>query len=160
MRRCLGRRSPGCCMRCDVRRYEMPLLPFRSKAIVDARWPLMQPGSNSFSIQAGVPEDVFSMTTGNASTGSAVTALKGLGGVFFTGSHKTGLVVAQNAASNLVKVSLDVPRPSSKAYAEEACHTVSLWDATSSGSAGAGRKGPHLREERCAELGNLCSCYC
>lgn len=58
--------------------------------------------------EAGVPTDVFVMTTGRAETGAAVASTKGLGGLFFTGSYKTGLEIAKKAAPNLVKVQLEL----------------------------------------------------
>lgn len=58
--------------------------------------------------EAGVPEDAFVVTTGGGATGAAVASQPGLGGVFFTGSNRTGVAVAQLAASNLVKVQLEL----------------------------------------------------
>lgn len=58
--------------------------------------------------EAGVPKDVFIVTTGKGETGAAVASLKGLGGLFFTGSHKTGVEIAKQAAGNLVKVQLEL----------------------------------------------------
>jgi acyl-CoA reductase-like NAD-dependent aldehyde dehydrogenase len=46
------------------------------------------------------------MSTGRGGTGSAVASLKGLGGLYFTGSYKTGIEIASHTAPNLVKVSL------------------------------------------------------
>lgn len=58
--------------------------------------------------EAGVPKNVFAMTTGKGETGAAVASLKGLGGLFFTGSNKTGLEIAKQAAPNLVKLQLEL----------------------------------------------------
>ncbi|CAM6114719.1 unnamed protein product [Calypogeia fissa] len=58
--------------------------------------------------QAGVPANAFQVTTGKGGTGAAVASLEGLGGVFFTGSFKTGLQIAKQAAPNLVKVQLEL----------------------------------------------------
>ncbi|BBN01846.1 hypothetical protein MPTK1_2g10740 [Marchantia polymorpha subsp. ruderalis] len=58
--------------------------------------------------EAGVPKDAFMLCTGKGETGSAVSSLEGLGGIFFTGSFKTGLEIAKTAAPNLVKVQLEL----------------------------------------------------
>ena len=58
--------------------------------------------------EAGVPKNAFVMATGRGETGAAVASLQGLGGLFFTGSHKTGLEIARLAAPNLVKVQLEL----------------------------------------------------
>jgi acyl-CoA reductase-like NAD-dependent aldehyde dehydrogenase len=58
--------------------------------------------------EAGVPNNVFAMTTGRGETGSAVASQRGLGGLFFTGSYKTGLEVAKQTAPNLVKLQLEL----------------------------------------------------
>ncbi|KAJ7533555.1 hypothetical protein O6H91_13G054500 [Diphasiastrum complanatum] len=58
--------------------------------------------------EAGIPEDAFMLTTGGGGVGAKVASLKGLGGVFFTGSNKTGLEIAKKAAPNLVKVQLEL----------------------------------------------------
>lgn len=58
--------------------------------------------------EAGIPEDAFVVTMGGGATGAAVAALEGLGGVFFTGSNRTGVAVARLAAPNLVKVQLEL----------------------------------------------------
>jgi acyl-CoA reductase-like NAD-dependent aldehyde dehydrogenase len=48
------------------------------------------------------------MSTGRGGTGSAVASLKGLGGLYFTGSYKTGIEIASHTAPNLVKVQLEL----------------------------------------------------
>lgn len=58
--------------------------------------------------EAGVPNNVFAMTTGRGETGAAVASLKGLGGLFFTGSYKTGQQIAKQSAPNLVKLQLEL----------------------------------------------------
>ncbi|CAM6038858.1 unnamed protein product [Sphagnum compactum] len=58
--------------------------------------------------EAGVPNDVFVMSTGRGGTGAAVASLKGLGGLYFTGSYKTGIEIASHTAPNLVKVHLEL----------------------------------------------------
>ncbi|KAL3696991.1 hypothetical protein R1sor_011067 [Riccia sorocarpa] len=58
--------------------------------------------------EAGVPEDVFMLCTGKGETGAAVASLKGLGGIYFTGSVKTGVEISKAAAPNLVKVQLEL----------------------------------------------------
>lgn len=57
--------------------------------------------------QAGVPEDVFVPVVGAGATG-AVLLEQPLDGVFFTGSHATGVQVAQAAARRLAKVQLEL----------------------------------------------------
>eukprot|EP00899_Mesostigma_viride_P002032 jgi/Mesvir1/1182/Mv17678-RA.1 len=59
--------------------------------------------------EAGVPEDVFIVTTGDGKvTGAAVASLPSLGGLFFTGSYATGKLVAMASAPNMVKTQLEL----------------------------------------------------
>ena len=58
--------------------------------------------------EAGIPKDAFMIAIGRAETGAAVASLPRLGGLFFTGSHKTGLEIASLTASNLVKAQLEL----------------------------------------------------
>ncbi|KAL2643869.1 hypothetical protein R1flu_011456 [Riccia fluitans] len=58
--------------------------------------------------EAGVPKDAFVLCTGKGETGAGVASLEGLGGIFFTGSFKTGVEIAKAAAPNLVKVQLEL----------------------------------------------------
>jgi acyl-CoA reductase-like NAD-dependent aldehyde dehydrogenase len=57
--------------------------------------------------QAGVPEDVFTPIIGGGQAGAALMAHP-LDGVFFTGSHATGMKIAAAAAQQLAKVQLEL----------------------------------------------------
>lgn len=57
--------------------------------------------------QAGIPEDVFICTTGERETGQAVLDCP-LNGFFFTGSYRTGKFIAEQVASKLVPVGLEL----------------------------------------------------
>src|SRR5262249_52741413 len=52
--------------------------------------------------EAGVPAGLFATVTGGPSAGAAVAA-QPVDGLFFTGSYRTGALVAQAAASKMVK---------------------------------------------------------
>jgi acyl-CoA reductase-like NAD-dependent aldehyde dehydrogenase len=56
---------------------------------------------------AGVPDDVFSVATGDGATGAAV-ARQPVDGIFFTGSHATGAKIAASAAPRMIKVQLEL----------------------------------------------------
>eukprot|EP00898_Chlorokybus_atmophyticus_P003309 jgi/Chlat1/397/Chrsp10S08630 len=59
--------------------------------------------------EAGAGEAFVGVTgTGETGEGAAVAGLRGLGSLFFTGSHKTGVKIATAAAPNLVKVHLEL----------------------------------------------------
>lgn len=57
--------------------------------------------------EAGVPEDVFVPVYGAGEAGAALLAQR-LDGLFFTGSHATGMKIAQALASRLVKLQLEL----------------------------------------------------
>lgn len=57
--------------------------------------------------EAGVPEDVFVPLFGAGEVGAALLA-QPLDGLFFTGSHATGMKIAQALASRLVKLQLEL----------------------------------------------------
>jgi acyl-CoA reductase-like NAD-dependent aldehyde dehydrogenase len=57
--------------------------------------------------EAGVPHDVMTCLVGAGDVGSALLAQK-VDGLFFTGSHATGLRIAQALAGRLVKVQLEL----------------------------------------------------
>ena len=56
---------------------------------------------------AGVPQDVFVPLIGGAEVGSALLAQK-IDGLFFTGSHATGVKIAQALSSRLIKLQLEL----------------------------------------------------
>lgn len=56
---------------------------------------------------AGVPPDVFVVTTGDGSTGYALLR-QPVDGIFFTGSYPTGAKIAAGAARRMVKVQLEL----------------------------------------------------
>jgi acyl-CoA reductase-like NAD-dependent aldehyde dehydrogenase len=56
---------------------------------------------------AGVPDDLFSTLIGGAETGAALVAQR-LDGLFFTGSHATGMHIARSLATRLVKLQLEL----------------------------------------------------
>ena len=56
---------------------------------------------------AGVPKDVFVPLIGGAEVGSALLAQK-IDGLFFTGSHATGLKIAQALGPRLIKLQLEL----------------------------------------------------
>lgn len=49
--------------------------------------------------KAGLPEDVFTIVLGGADVGELLTKDKGIDGVAFTGSHKTGMSIFRHMAS-------------------------------------------------------------
>ncbi|EFJ19483.1 hypothetical protein SELMODRAFT_444247 [Selaginella moellendorffii] len=55
---------------------------------------------------AGIPEDVFVISSGGADTGSRIAGNKDIGGLFFTGSYDTGLEIAKKASPNLLQLEL------------------------------------------------------
>ncbi len=57
--------------------------------------------------QAGVPRDVFTPLVGAGPVGAALLAQK-IDGLFFTGSHATGVRIAQAVGSRLVKLQLEL----------------------------------------------------
>ncbi len=57
--------------------------------------------------EAGVPEAVFSAVIGDGAVGNALLDLP-VNGVFFTGSHGTGVKIAKKAAERLIKVQLEL----------------------------------------------------
>ena len=56
---------------------------------------------------AGIPEDVFITLVGGAPVGAALQAQR-IDGLFFTGSHATGIGIAQALAPRLVKLQLEL----------------------------------------------------
>jgi acyl-CoA reductase-like NAD-dependent aldehyde dehydrogenase len=56
---------------------------------------------------AGVPEEVFPVLIGGGDVGAALLE-QDLGGVYFTGSHATGVKVAQAASKKLMRVQLEL----------------------------------------------------
>ncbi len=56
---------------------------------------------------AGVPKDVFVPLIGGAEVGSALLAQK-IDGLFFTGSHATGIKIAQAIGPRLIKLQLEL----------------------------------------------------
>ena len=57
--------------------------------------------------EAGVPADVMQCLVGGADVGSAALAQR-IDGVFFTGSHATGVKIAQAVAHRMVKLQLEL----------------------------------------------------
>jgi acyl-CoA reductase-like NAD-dependent aldehyde dehydrogenase len=57
--------------------------------------------------QSGVPEDVFVTLVGEGAVGAALVE-QPLDGLFFTGSHATGLRIAKAAASRFLKLQLEL----------------------------------------------------
>jgi len=57
--------------------------------------------------EAGVPQDVFPVILGGGRAGQTLID-SGVDGVFFTGSHRTGLLVASAAAAHLIPVQLEL----------------------------------------------------
>lgn len=57
--------------------------------------------------EAGVPADVFQFVTGAGEAGAALLA-DDIDGVYFTGSHATGVKIAQAAAAKLIPVQLEL----------------------------------------------------
>ncbi|OQW50741.1 MAG: aldehyde dehydrogenase [Proteobacteria bacterium SG_bin7] len=58
-------------------------------------------------IESGIPKDIFVPVMGGREVGADLLNLP-LNGVFFTGSYPTGLVIAQAAAKQLMKVQLEL----------------------------------------------------
>lgn len=56
---------------------------------------------------AGVPKDVFVALIGGAEVGTALLSTK-IDGLFFTGSHATGIKIAQALGSRLIKLQLEL----------------------------------------------------
>lgn len=56
---------------------------------------------------AGIPEEVFPTLVGGGEVGAALLE-QDLGGVYFTGSHATGVKVAQAASKKLMRVQLEL----------------------------------------------------
>ena len=56
---------------------------------------------------AGVPKDAFAAVIGGAEVGSALLAQK-IDGLFFTGSHATGIKIAQVLGPRLIKLQLEL----------------------------------------------------
>jgi acyl-CoA reductase-like NAD-dependent aldehyde dehydrogenase len=56
---------------------------------------------------AGVPKDVFATLVGGADVGAALLAQK-IDGLFFTGSHATGVKIAQALGPRLIKLQLEL----------------------------------------------------
>jgi acyl-CoA reductase-like NAD-dependent aldehyde dehydrogenase len=56
---------------------------------------------------AGVPEDVFQALVGGGAVGAALVELP-VGGLFFTGSYRTGRRIAEAAAAHLTRVQLEL----------------------------------------------------
>ena len=61
----------------------------------------------SLLFEAGVPADVFQFVTGAGEAGAALLA-DDIDGVYFTGSHATGVKIAQAAAAKLIPVQLEL----------------------------------------------------
>jgi acyl-CoA reductase-like NAD-dependent aldehyde dehydrogenase len=57
--------------------------------------------------QAGVPQDVFTTLIGAGDLGAALLEQR-LDGVFFTGSHATGLAIAQKVAPQMLRLQLEL----------------------------------------------------
>ena len=57
--------------------------------------------------EAGVPRDVFAPLVGAGPVGAALLAQR-IDGLFFTGSHATGMRIAQTVGSRLVKLQLEL----------------------------------------------------
>jgi len=57
--------------------------------------------------EAGVPEDVFIVITGGGETGAALVK-QDVEAIFFTGSYATGLRIAQEAGSRLIRLNLEL----------------------------------------------------
>jgi acyl-CoA reductase-like NAD-dependent aldehyde dehydrogenase len=57
--------------------------------------------------EAGVPEGVFTVVTGDAETGAALTA-QPVDGLFFTGSYATGRRIAEAMAGRMVRLQLEL----------------------------------------------------
>lgn len=57
--------------------------------------------------QAGVPADILVCVVGDGATGQALLEQK-IDGLFFTGSHATGLRIAQTLSTRLVKLQLEL----------------------------------------------------
>lgn len=57
--------------------------------------------------EAGVPQDVLQVLVGGGEVGAALAAQK-IDGMFFTGSHATGMKIAQALGSRLVKLQLEL----------------------------------------------------
>ena len=57
--------------------------------------------------EAGVPRDVFAALVGGGTVGSALLA-QDIDGVFFTGSHATGLKIAQAVGARFIKLQLEL----------------------------------------------------
>lgn len=57
--------------------------------------------------QAGVPEDVFVPVIGGGSVGQSLVE-QPIDGIFFTGSYRTGSRIAQNVASRLIRIGLEL----------------------------------------------------
>lgn len=58
-------------------------------------------------VRAGVPADVMQCLVGDGSVGAAALAQR-IDGVFFTGSHATGVKIAQAVAHRMVKLQLEL----------------------------------------------------
>jgi acyl-CoA reductase-like NAD-dependent aldehyde dehydrogenase len=56
---------------------------------------------------AGIPKDVFAALVGGAEVGSALLSQK-IDGLFFTGSHATGIKIAQALGPRLIKLQLEL----------------------------------------------------
>jgi len=57
--------------------------------------------------EAGVPRDVFQVVVGGGSAGAALLA-QPIDGVFFTGSYRTGKLIAEATAGRMIKVQLEL----------------------------------------------------
>jgi acyl-CoA reductase-like NAD-dependent aldehyde dehydrogenase len=57
--------------------------------------------------EAGVPKEIFGLIIGGGSTGATLLEQE-IDGVFFTGSHATGLKVAEAASKRLIKLQLEL----------------------------------------------------
>ena len=57
--------------------------------------------------EAGVPRDVFALLIGGGEVGQGLLE-QPLGGMYFTGSHRTGTRIAQAASSRLMRVQLEL----------------------------------------------------
>ncbi len=58
-------------------------------------------------LESGVPEDVFSVVVGGGRVGQALCE-EPLGGMFFTGSHSTGVKVAAAAARRMMRLQVEL----------------------------------------------------
>lgn len=82
--------------------------------------------------EAGVPEDVFVPVVGDGAVGKALLD-QPLDGMFFTGSHATGVKIAEAASRKMMRVQLELGGKDPSYVADDVTNVASIADSVAGG---------------------------